>query len=191
MLITCSNPTCTQEDCVIPYGTCHCGCGKLTRVSWRNCTTNGLVKDVPVKFIRNHDKRLSGVDYLIDEETGCWEWQLGRTGEGYGSKWVNGKTKPAHIYYYEEKYGIVPVGMVLDHFKCQNTGCCNPDHVEPTSQAENVHRGNKTVLDWEAVNKIREIGHSIPRNDLAKLFGVNPPSISRILNNTRWAVKLS
>lgn len=34
----------------------------------------------------------------------------------------------------------VPRGLVLDHL-CRNKWCCNPDHLEPVTHAENIARG--------------------------------------------------
>lgn len=45
-----------------------------------------------------------------------------------------------HKLFYETFVGPVPEGMVLDHV-CRNTRCCNPDHLEPVTNAENLRRG--------------------------------------------------
>lgn len=39
---------------VPPYGYCHCGCGKLTRVSSRNRGKDRIPKGQPQKYIRGH-----------------------------------------------------------------------------------------------------------------------------------------
>jgi hypothetical protein len=41
---------------------------------------------------------------------------------------------------YEDKYGPVPEGLVLDH-KCRVRICCNPEHLEAITNEENVRRG--------------------------------------------------
>jgi len=74
--------------------------------------------------------------------TGCWYW-MGRLDRcGYGSLRDGVKMKKAHRYSWESVNGPVPDGLVLDHFKCNNPSCVNPDHLRPVTQRENVLRGN-------------------------------------------------
>lgn len=66
-------------------------------------------------------------------ESGCWEWQGGRTkGVGksfsYGRTLVNKKKMLAHRYAWTLKFGPVPEGMMVCH-KCDNPPCCNPSHL--------------------------------------------------------------
>lgn len=79
--------------------------------------------------------------YIVDEITNCWNWLLALSNKGYavegGSSTVG--TRLVHIKYYEEKFGKVPVGLVLDH-KCKNKKCVNPDHQEPVTHQENIRR---------------------------------------------------
>jgi hypothetical protein len=72
----------------------------------------------------------------------CWFW-TGATARGY-AKLYAGRRSPAtaHILSYEWKHGPVPIGQVLDHFKCDNKECVNPDHVRPVSQRENILRSD-------------------------------------------------
>jgi hypothetical protein len=44
-------------------------------------------------------------------------------------------------YFYEEKYGPIPLDKELDHI-CRVRGCVNPDHVEAVSHLENVRRSD-------------------------------------------------
>lgn len=80
------------------------------------------------------------VGYIICEN-GCWEWVGAITVNGYGKLWDGGRKVGAHRWMYEQKYGPVPEGLDLDHFYCDNRGCCNPDHVRPVTNRENVLRG--------------------------------------------------
>jgi hypothetical protein len=78
-------------------------------------------------------------DYLIDLETGCWVWQRAKTPAGYGTLTLDGKTAYAHRVFYEAYVADIPQGHVLDHL-CRNPSCCNPDHLQPVTHAENMRR---------------------------------------------------
>lgn len=47
---------------------------------------------------------------------------------------------PRHIAAYEERYGLVPEGLELDHL-CRHRACYEPTHLEAVTHRENVLRG--------------------------------------------------
>lgn len=59
---------------------------------------------------------------------------------GYYRLTLNGKRVYAHRWTWEQANGPVPAGLVLDHL-CRNRWCCNPAHLEPVTNAENILRG--------------------------------------------------
>ncbi|WP_327169867.1 HNH endonuclease signature motif containing protein [Streptomyces subrutilus] len=71
----------------------------------------------------------------------CWLWQGATDRNGYG---VFHHRQPgtnfAHRLMYEALVGPIPQGLVIDHL-CRVPACCNPDHLEPVTHAENVRRG--------------------------------------------------
>jgi HNH endonuclease len=70
----------------------------------------------------------------------CWPW-LGKLGTtGYGHFTVSYRGHPAHRLAYELVNGPVPDTLVMDHL-CRNRGCCNPAHLEPVTNRENILRG--------------------------------------------------
>lgn len=78
-------------------------------------------------------------------QQGCWEYQGARhvnTKHGIFGYTVQGHTTTfrVHKWVYENTVGPVPDGLVLDHL-CRNPPCCNPSHLEPVTQGENVLRG--------------------------------------------------
>lgn len=77
--------------------------------------------------------------YLVNEETGCWEWQASLT-SGYGQFYYNEKQGTAHRYSYEHFNGPIPDGLHVMH-KCNNSVCCNPDHLKLGTHSDNMkHR---------------------------------------------------
>jgi hypothetical protein len=128
----------------VPYGFCHCGCGEKTRISHMTDRHHGYVKGEPRRYVAGHHGRPYPVQFVIDPETGCWEWLYARRRDGYGyvNAVVNGRRRPvtAHRVYYERYVGPIPEGLQLDHL-CRNRGCVNPAHLEPVTQRENILRG--------------------------------------------------
>lgn len=74
----------------------------------------------------------------INEETGCLEW-IGRISkkQRYPIIGVKGKHIKAHRFSYESFIGPIPDGMYVLH-KCDNTICCNPNHLFIGTQFDNV-----------------------------------------------------
>lgn len=81
----------------------------------------------------------------VDPETGCHNWTDKLSANGYGSLSVGGqkgKDFRAHRLAYEEARGPIPAGLTIDHL-CRNKRCCNPDHMEAVTAAENTRRGSR------------------------------------------------
>src|SRR4051812_37511182 len=116
-----------------PYGYCGCGCGQKTSIATSSDRRKRAVKGEPRRFVHGHNRRQSPVEYIVDEATGCWVWQLATDTRGYGTTSFNGRrTVKAHIASYEKHVGPVPEGLELDHL-CRNKGCVNPAHLEPVT----------------------------------------------------------
>ena len=139
-------------------------------------------------------KRLPNPPYKIDIMTKCWIW-LGTTRGGYGMI-TNPNYHPisnpskmigAHVYFYEQKYGKVPNGLVLDHIICDNRICCNPDHVIPKTHTENIRRGRVAKISINLANMIREdLRNGLSQIQAAKKYNLSQPTISQIARNETW-----
>lgn len=79
---------------------------------------------------------------IPEPNSGCWIWTRHITTTGYGylhNSAVN--SNETHRISYILRHGSVPDGLVLDHL-CRVRCCCNPDHLEAVTFAENIYRGN-------------------------------------------------
>lgn len=79
--------------------------------------------------------------------SGCWEWQRSKDSRGYGKCNVGGgKWERAHRVSYTVFKGVIPNGYVVRH-TCDNTSCCNPEHLITGTMADNmrdcVERGRR------------------------------------------------
>jgi len=95
--------------------------------------------------------------HIRETEAGCWEWVGHRSRGGYGKivmprthgTWESGSPKSVFVHRvaYEVFVGPIPDGLHLDHL-CRNRACCNPEHLEPVTNRENLLRGES----FSAVN---------------------------------------
>jgi hypothetical protein len=109
----------------------------------------------------------------IDPVTECWNWLGSRTvaGNGYGQIKSRGRSYVTHRVTYEHFVGPVPDGLQLDHL-CRNTACCNPDHLEPVTLRENIHRARRLVTHCPAGHLYeRGPGEADKRCDICRLEG--------------------
>lgn len=124
-----------------PSGLCMCGCGERTSLARDTNPKWGHVKGQPMRFVIGHNHRkFPWVDYVVDDASGCWIWQRGGNGCGYGILRVGRKSVLAHRHYYEQHVGPIPAGLVIDHL-CRNPSCVNPAHLEVVTVRENTLRG--------------------------------------------------
>ncbi len=81
---------------------------------------------------------------VIDETTGCWNYQRKSSRAGYGclstSNFGSIREQYVHRIMYRFLKGDIPDGMHIDHL-CRNRICANPMHLEVVTCAVNVLRG--------------------------------------------------
>jgi hypothetical protein len=83
----------------------------------------------------------------------CWPWLGKVTTHGYGKVFHDGRLQGVHRLTYEALVGPIPDGLMLDHTchdpaecaggpSCPHRSCCNPAHMEPVTNHQNIMRGN-------------------------------------------------
>lgn len=134
----------------------------------------------------------------------CWEWiaAIGKTST-YPRFKLNNYLTTAHRAAWILSYGAIPSGLVVRH-KCDNPRCCNPQHLELGTHADNVRdmitrgrrkvssakgtRNSKAKLNDDLVREIRSIYTSGNASTikLARNYGVSQSLISQIVLHRIW-----
>lgn len=66
----------------------------------------------------------------------CLVWTGSKT-RGYGYMQAEGRKQRVHRWAYEQAYGSIPEGLVIDHM-CHNKACCNVEHLRAVTQKQNL-----------------------------------------------------
>lgn len=69
---------------------------------------------------------------------GCWEWQGSTNNYGYGKFGVHRTTFQAHRVAYKLMNPTTSLIDVILRHSCDNPVCCNPFHLVPGTQLENL-----------------------------------------------------
>lgn len=142
--------------------------------------------------------------------TECIETTWSRDPDGYGHRRIDGVTRNAHRYAWEQAHGPIPDGMwVLHH--CDNPPCIKtePDELYPgghlflgTAADNNADmrakghqvrgdRHGRSRLTWAQAWAIRERRRKgEPATALAAEFGVHWGHVEKIACGERWAAAL-
>lgn len=81
--------------------------------------------------------------------------------------------------------GPIPEGLHLDHL-CRNRNCVNPDHLDPVTNSENSHRGNRSKLNWESVAEIRALAGTMTNAEIGRKLGISRPTVSEVVHRKTW-----
>lgn len=194
----------------IPYGYCHCGCGRKTNIAPCSRKRDGHLKGEPMEFIKGHFKQQSIEDRFwskVDKSRGndaCWNWTAKSGDSGYGSILVGGRGGLfpfAHRLAYQLTHGTIPDGLWVLH-KCDNPSCCNPSHLFLGTHQENMRDRNTKgrqahlkgesagnhKLNTETVKYIRSRydAGGISQLELAHEIGISLSAISQIVLGKTW-----
>ena len=133
--------------------------------------------------------------YIVDEESGCWNWTGTITNKGYGTFHINNKEIKAHRFSYEYFIGPLDLKLMICH-NCHNRKCCNPNHLRQDTNYSNmidmVYQKNQRhqILSVDEVIEIKKALKNYYRGqikDLAHFYKVDPETIGAIKNSRSWS----
>jgi hypothetical protein len=184
----CESKACTDEQCEVPYGLCHCGCGEAAPLAKETRSNRGIHRGEPYRFARQHHMR--GVRREAHPS-----WKGGRilTKSGYWLVAVD----PAHPMadanqkLYEHRLVMARVlGRSLAraehvHHINGNRQDNRPENLELLSHREHMRRNSKLVAADVAIIK-RRLLDGERRADLADEYGVSLAAIGHIGSGRSW-----
>jgi hypothetical protein len=142
---------------------------------------------------RKRDSRMNAGRFWfkLERSGDCWLYPTEQW-TGYGLQRWAGDQWLAHRLAYHIAVGDIPDGAVVRH-TCDVPACCNPDHLELGSQADNVQdakdrgRVSGAKLSREIANRIRAAhGKGAPVKYLARQYDVAPKTIRDVLQGKTY-----
>jgi hypothetical protein len=139
--------------------------------------------------------------YIVNEETGCWEWNGTFQSTGYGFFWYGNRNVYAHRYSYETFVSKISKNDVIMHL-CDNPKCVNFNHLKSASQSDNMKdmvkknrqaKGSMVAASKLKDNQILEIKSALLnpyrgiQKHLANKYNVTQACICRINKGLAWS----
>ena len=131
------------------------------------------------------------------DSNGCKIWNRSKDNHGYGYYCIGGRNRKSHRLLFQLKFPGNYQKKVIRH-KCDNPSCCNIDHLEAGSQADNIRdmiaRKRAAIGSKMPTSKLNEIQvlqikkrlKNQHTKDIAKDFGVANTTIAAIKNGRTW-----
>lgn len=186
---------------LIPYGFCHCGCGRKTDIATGNNARLRWKKGQPKRYIANHQHLVNGrsnLDWLVDavrnhNSNSCLLWPFFTNPAGYGQVFFQGKLELSHrvAFFISNKRWPIPHGC----HECDVPNCVNPSHVFEGTNQDNIEDSCKKlrrgrVFTPGIVTAIRR--EYIPKHPrfnmyvLAEKYGTSAQSIFDLVARRTW-----
>ena len=135
----------------------------------------------------------------VNQQTGCWEWQLSTNKDGYGYVWYQGKNHYAHRVAFMLTYNVELTRDDYICHSCDNPACVKPEHLFFGDQQVNMddmteknraargEQNGRAKLTRDQVLEIRTLVGTEAPSRLASRYGVSPSTISDIWDRRIWA----
>lgn len=133
---------------------------------------------------------------VLPQPNGCWYWSNHvKKSTGYGEMYLEGRSRGTHVVAQILFNGGLPDGCIVLH-RCDNPGCCNPDHVYAGTYLQNIadrrDRGrapngekhhNVSITEKMAIAILAEPGYPTA---IAKKFGVTRNVVNLLKLGKTW-----
>ena len=140
---------------------------------------------------------------LKARRNGCVEWSGPVDTRGYGHLSWRGRLTRAHRVAYEFAFGPIPdwdEHRVMVRHSCDNRVCCNPDHLQLGTHADNMAdmktRGRRKGIGAGAdngrakltVEQVMAIRSDVRgKRVIAKDYGISPAQAQRVRLGKQWS----
>ena len=146
------------------------------------------------------DEDYSNISYKVNSKSGCWEVKdRARNKDGYPVARIKGSLDTLYRHFFKRYNGPIQSGIVIRH-TCDNRLCCNPEHLIPGSQKDNVadmlsrNRFPKGVKHGRAKlddEKIRDIKIQFNKENktitsIAQQYEVDRKTIHKVVHGKTW-----
>ena len=137
--------------------------------------------------------------FVVDSDSGCYNWTGATSPNGYGLMWTGMKLIGAHRFSWLVFNGSdIPEGMYICH-KCDNKKCVNIDHLYLGTPSDNMgdresritwkkSQGGNVKLsssDAEEIRRLYKTG-KYTQLEIAGRYNVSRQHISGITTGRKW-----
>lgn len=133
-------------------------------------------------------------NHTINHDTGCWIWNGGKDGRGYGA--VPKLKVKAHRLSAAVFLDFDLTSSLCVLHRCDTPACINPSHLFIGTQKDNIEdcrvkgRMGTKKLEWEQVREIRRLyrkgSKDFSLKALGAQFSIDPKTVHQIVTGKTW-----